>query len=344
MGVYSTEAAQLAASTMSVDEAFVNPIQFAIDSHRSDLQLFEALIERDTCNAFVEAGIISVNEADVALVDNAAKKGIVQKIKEIVEKFINWVKNLARTFSDKVLKIVQADKAIWKRYGSLLDGKFDNFKDCPVKGVTIHLEVVKSASDKVEEIITKSINNLVSADQMNEELFEKAKAFEEEIAKDTDAIEELFGKIKNTDDQKTIIEKLGQAGFDTIVADYKDGYKETLGAQKKAQTQWLKQCEVMRKESIKAEKVAKASDNKEVVNRLHMVNTCLAMEINTAKRLVSVMTKIGTTKIAVERANVLALGNWAAKNGKVSESAIEESGYILTECSNDFVEETFAFV
>lgn len=341
MGVYSTEAAQLAASTMSVDEAFVNPIQFAIDSHRSDLQLFEALIERDTCNAFAEAGIISVNEADVDAVDNAAKKGIVQKIKEAVEKFINWVKNLVRTFSDKVLKIVQADKAIWKKYGSLLDGKFGDFKDCPVKGVTIDFEVVKSASDKVTEIVTKSMSNIVSVDQMNEELFEKSKTFEEEIAKDVDALEEMLGKIKNTDDQKTMIEKLGQSGFDAIVADYKEGYKKTLNDQKKAQAQWLKQCEAMRKESIKAEKT---SNDKEEVNRLHMVNTCLAMEITTARRLATIMTKIGTTKVAVERANVLALGNWAAKNGKVSESAIEESGYILTECSNDFVEETFAYV
>ena len=64
MGVYSTMALAEVANENTIANVSSSAAQFMIETYRSDLSLFNAVIECDFATALGEAGIIAFTEAD----------------------------------------------------------------------------------------------------------------------------------------------------------------------------------------------------------------------------------------------------------------------------------------
>jgi len=367
MGVYSTEAAAYAANTKSVslsEGTFVNPIQFAIDSYRSDLQLFEAMIERDCVNALNECGIVTIDEAETEAVDGAAKTGIIEKIKQALDKFIEWCKGLWSKFQDAVLKIAKADKAIWKRYEKI--ATWEKVKGCTAKGAAFDYflysekkkEIDKLKTDKVDA--TDKILDDINDNKDVEANGEKSKTLYDEFTTSIDAIDKEFrSKLKDSDDKKDLVGKIGADNFATICTDIKTGYKSTLDGVAKELKDAIKNAEELKRKISKAK--SENRKDKEAISTLNTAYTVATRFVTMNKRIKDTVMYAARVRIGLQRANFLILCNWATKSDAKgedpnvvdgefheivpkNEAAMIEENFIIEECSNMMVEEAFAFV
>lgn len=371
MGVYSNEAAAYAATknNVSVNET-LNPIQYAIDSYRSDLQLFEALIEVDVCNAMNECGIVSIDEATTVLVEDAAKTGIIEKIKELLDRFIGWCKSVLSKFQDAIIKIAKADKAIWKRYEKF--AVWDKVKTCPAKGATFDyfeasnikktrddlktqkMDETKKVLDSVFKASEESYSMNTNLEDVNESA-EKSKVLFDEFNEGMNGVSKTMKeKLKDTTD-KPVAEKLTADNFKKMVDDIKNGYKETLKVVSEDLKKAIKEAEDIKKDISRAKK----QEDKDSIKILNIANTIATRFINMNKSFKDSVMFEARMRIGLQRANFLVLCNWAAKNDGVDPNVVDgefkevpavesaeliEENFILEECSNMLVEEAFSFV
>lgn len=344
MGVYSNLAAEVAADIIPVKES-VHPIQFAIDSYRSDLQLFEAMIERDFAEAYCESGIVSITEEEMATVNDAAKKGIITKIKEAIKKAIDVIVGLANSFANAVLKIAKADQALYKKFASYVTA--EKLKDCPIKGKTIDYDKQKENSvskiekeKKIAEFLNKIDN---STEDTLKDNVEECINFIKEVNEHNKSCN--IDNIINDKDEP-IINKIGN-NLSDLVDTIKTGYRKYskhIAEEKNSSIKNLKEMEKM------VSKQMKETEDKFELAKLNARYTVINEVIRSTNIAYNCQKSLTQKIISVERSNFVALGNWAMKNAGVkpenkeevvNNSALVEECFILSELSEDFVESAF---
>lgn len=116
MGVYSGNRTLLGES-MEVDNTG-HVLDFVIECERNELKLFDAVIGCDMIQAYTEAGLTTLSEADNDDAQEQSKKSLGQKIKELFKKAIATVQRFVRTFIAKVSNFFSNDAKLIKEYKS----------------------------------------------------------------------------------------------------------------------------------------------------------------------------------------------------------------------------------
>lgn len=116
MGVYSGNRTLLGES-MGVDN-IGHVLDFVIECERNELKLFDAVIGCDMIQAYTEAGLTTLSEADNDDAQEQSKKSLGQKIKELFKKAIATVQRFVRTFIAKVSNFFSNDAKLIKEYKS----------------------------------------------------------------------------------------------------------------------------------------------------------------------------------------------------------------------------------
>lgn len=344
MGVYSNLAAEVAVDIIPVKES-VHPIQFAIDSYKSDLQLFEAMIERDFAEAYCESGIVSITEEEMATVNDAAKKGIITKIKEAIKKAIDVIVGLANSFANAVLKIAKADQALYKKFASYVTA--EKLKDCPIKGKTVDFEKYRESVKKASELGLKSTGILDKIDNATEDSLAN---IVEEFNKNLEEVKENDKNLNAdnyiNDKDEPIIKKIGSE-LPVLVADIKTGYKTTAKALSNTKNDSIK---VLRELEKTFSGQMKSTTDKFELEKLNAKHNIVNELIRLTNKSFNIQKSMSQRLISIERSNFVALGNWAMKNAGVkpenkeevvNNSALVEECFILSELSEDFVESAF---
>lgn len=121
MGLYSTNRVCGLAPEVFTEEAydpsFGSIMETAIQICENDQKMFDTLIECDFLSAHTEATMLE-EDATAALLeqDDAKKKGILQKIKDLINAVISAIKKAASNFIAKINNIISNDKKIYERY------------------------------------------------------------------------------------------------------------------------------------------------------------------------------------------------------------------------------------
>lgn len=361
MGVYSSLAAEMAADIIPVKE-HVNPIQFAIDCHRDDLQLFEALIERDIMNAYGESGIIAINEDEKATVDKAAKDGIITKIKALIEKAIEMFKSIVSSISTKIAELAQTDKKIYEKFGDL---SYDKVKDCPIKGKTINYQVVEELNKKLEKSgdlgkLAEDLDSLFDFNTTDTDFSDannKAREIKEAFEKEVGKFNEQMKSSVVVNDDSTVAERVKDK-ITEISNKIKNGYK---GTEKDINEAGKKDIESLKSQLNELKKSERNSETTEAeISKLQCQKDLLSKVIAMKQHMLTLKISLTRKVIAVERANYIVLGNWVLKQEKVQDKKEDttantnedidveakeiQEAYILTESSNNFVESIFNMI
>ena len=98
MGVYSSAAKAYVKDNRPTGSM----IELCKDLVASEHAMFEAMIELDFREAYVDKGYTTITEAEDSENKEKTTVGIIGKIKELVTKFINWVKNFISGFIKKI--------------------------------------------------------------------------------------------------------------------------------------------------------------------------------------------------------------------------------------------------
>lgn len=191
MGVYSGNRTLLGESIDSVGDHIM---EMVLENERNDMKMFNAVINYDFLEAYSEAGLATLNEAEGEDAKTETKKGIGKKIKEMFNKAIEAIKRFVSTFIAKVQNLFANDAKLYKQYGENFLKNGVGYKVTgwiPLKGGVDPDKVLGSV---IDEFVgnTGKIDNAADTDGINKIVDEiKKKAKETNYAKNISDI--LFG-------------------------------------------------------------------------------------------------------------------------------------------------------
>ena len=285
MAVYSSKVMNESAAVIA--EA-VNPLQYAIDIQRDDLQLFNAVIEADFAEVYSEAGLTTLTESDITSLLEAEGNKFKQKIDEVIEKAKVVINNLITKFIATVDSLFKNDEKLVEKYAKVVSK--DNCSGCTVKQETIDEEAFNE--------FTANLRSLVYA----------AKA---DTSAETTDLEKVVSE-KASKIMKSSENGLGAAvNYDAMV-------KSMNGAGKTVKEKAMKFKADMESAMAKAKNEAKAklgsAETKEGNAELNELYKSVVRVSNLVNKACTLYVKFAGKRVAVYRKNYITLGAWAMRN------------------------------
>jgi hypothetical protein len=309
----------IAESAVSAESTCVDPLQFCIEAAEMDHKLFEALITVDFTEAANSKGVINLSESEFNYMVEAAEEGIIAKLKALIAKFKDAMKNLFTKFVTFVSNLASNDKKIYEKYKDNVVAS--KIKDCDLKG---------------EVVDVNNFNKVVDLSNANIDIANK-------IARDTTnvaGIKELVAVMeKNLKSIKQIVVintdvELKNASIDDIVLSVKEGYKKQIDTA----TNTNKRVEaVIKGAQLEAEQAQRDASSKEDIDRANKAYEAISKCLSLAAATNSVYMSYLKRRIAVNRSTFMKLGSWVAKSGKksVGETAYAEAYSMLIDITSD---------
>ena len=305
----------------------VSPLQFAIEATKMDQNMFSALIEMDIAEAASKNGIISLSEAHISAMYEAAGEGIGAKIKEIVDKFVSAIRNAFSKVFTFISNLVSNDKKIYEKYGKVISETSD-FSKCPVKG-KIWIQADFDQISKTAGSLLQTSSEIIHSDS-NEDAKSKVEALEK-------SYEDLNSRKYFTDENsdEPVCKRMNPKG---MLKDLMVGYKDTVALLKGVQSK----NEAIIKNAQNVVAIARnmaSEDSKvdELNRRYEILSKTLAVSSKITSLYISVYSKL----IANERSLFVKIGKWALenKNGAVKangESAVYDEMFdMLLDITNE---------
>lgn len=338
MGVYSTMALAEVANENSIANVSSSAAQFMIETYRSDLSLFNAVIECDFATALGEAGIIAFTEADQKEADKVRKEGIFKKIKEAIAYAIAFIGKKLKEFKDNLLTLADKDKSLYLKFDKVITS--EAIKDCDIKSDFPDLKKIQNNDLKAASALNviadlakidsaTSTDDISKIDEIQKSKVEKAiKAISDE-----DAINALI----NTDDVP-VVEKIDN--LDEFKLSIKSGYKN-LQKQFEVQVSAVKRELELTQKDI--EKALKDEKDELAVAKLNAKAACVSRTINFYTKYTAYMYAANKKIIKLYRKVYSLLGVYCVKkqNGTANTEEAKTEAFAIGEFSDAVVEAAF---
>lgn len=329
-----------------------NVLELAIESERNDMRMFESLIELD----FLEASIVREAEGEEAskqTAENAeiAKKSIIAKIKEIVDKAIQWVSNAFAKLLTNLSRIISGDKKFIDKYSEKFTA--ENLKDFVIPK---YAPLIEWKEMKVSDLIGDAAVEACEAFEIGEN-YSKEKA----LQCYQDVINKLFGDKGVAGAFETFGKEeenyhLDGAQIKVIMDVIKEGKKnfadvKLVAKGVKTELEGLKKCNNVNKKIQKdnSEEIAVLNGEFAILNAaikdvsvfVNAYTGAVSKRLSAARRVfisgVAFLNK--QDKVAAKAAEAAKKGETNAAPETAEDKAVEEAvNWLMGECSDAYVE------
>lgn len=286
MAVYSSKV--MNESAMATVAEAVNPLQYAIDIQRDDLQLFNAVIEADFAEIYSEAGLTTLTESDITSLLEAEGNKFRQKIDEVLEKAKVVIDNLITKFIATVNGLFKNDEALIKKYANFVNK--EKCSACPIKQETIDEEAFTEFTNNLRSLVYKAKADTTA------ETTELEKVVEEKASKIMKSGENELGAAVN---YKAMVDSMGGAG--KTVKDKALTFKSEME-------------KVMAQAKTDAKAKLGSADSKEGNAELNEIYKSVVRVSNLVNKACTLYVKLAGKRISVYRKNYITLGAWAMRN------------------------------
>ena len=334
MGVYSNMALAEAAKLSNVPSSAA---QFMIESYRSDLSLFNAVIECDFASALGEAGIIAFTEADQQESNKVRKEGILNKIKVAIKKAIDFISKKIQEFKDALSALADKDKSLYLKFDKVITS--EAIKDCDIKSDFPDLKKIQNNGLKAASALNviadlAKIDSATSIDEITKiDEIQKSKV---EKAINTISGEDAINSLINTDDVP-VVEKID---LNELKSTIKTGYKNT-------QKQFEVTCSTVKREleltQKDIEKSLKDEKDELAVAKLNAKASCVSRTINFYTKYTAYVSVANKKFIKLYRKVYSLLGVYCVKkqNGTANTEEAKTEAFAIGEFSDAVVEAAF---
>lgn len=343
MGVYSGNRTLLG-ETYEADFAG-HVLDLALEAEQNDLKMFEAVINVDFIQAYNEAGMLSLTEADAATAGEKSKDSIVKKIKELLKKIGNAITTAVKNFIAKIRNAVANDNKIIAKYKKYFTSNKDVMK-------TLKLP---TSCRRIKEFDAEA--NMKSK---NNEIYSRISAIDN--AADADAIASILSALTKVDKENnsdTRVKAMSAGDFEEMLFDKKaedewsptDADLSTIVGWMDGGNNAVKKCKEVEKSLIRNLDNAKKGFNldKRLAGDDQLAVAKANAKYKAATKLGQILTKYcnmmcngAARQLAMARKEYIILGSKCAKKVEggakaTTENAIDEA-YVLGEMSDSYME------
>ena len=219
MGVYSELAAQKINEQNALENfQFSDLLEFAINIEKSDQAMFDAMLEMDFHEAYVEKGLISLNEGEKIDAAKAAVGKVWEKIVTLLRKFDGLIKTLVAKFTNKMAELSGKNKQLVDKIKDLdkaeLSKKLEG-TDFEVTALNVDVPVDLNKIDALEKIYENVKNGSESnPDEAVKEILSKLDTYQYftkvDLAKWVDSNDLTALKNSVSDPQKEVNDVIGK--------------------------------------------------------------------------------------------------------------------------------------
>lgn len=330
MGVYSGNRTLLGEST-SVSSDHI--LELALEAQRNDMNMFNAVIACDFTEAYNEAGLISLTEAEVSETKEKTKVGMIKKIKEFFKKIIEKIKTAVSNFIARIRNLIANDAKLLAKYKKYMNA--DSLKDItlssyrPIKKEISH----DSLKDELESI--RSIVSIIDGCSNKEDIDEKL----ESMKKDSKEIYKLQGE----DFDKAIFADKAEEDYEigkhmdqvNIILSYVSNGKFAIDGINNVSKGIINE---LKKDQAAMKLDAKNSEDELEIAKLNAKYKLTGVLSTSCSKYISVMCNAYSRALAAARKAFVQAGSKAEKkaNGVNHEDAVLE--FCLGEASDAYVE------
>lgn len=316
MAVYSRKVMNESAAV--VTEA-VNPLQYAIDIQRDDLQLFNAVIEADFAEVYSEAGLTTLTESDISSLLEAEGNKFKQKIDDIIEKAKVVINNLIVKFITTIDNLFKNDEKLVAKYAKVVSK--EKCSGCTIKQETIDEEAFNEFTANLRSWVFKAKSDV-----------------EEEKVSDTTELEKIVSE-KASKIMKSSENGLGAAvNYDVMVRCMQGGGKTVKD---KALTFKSEMEKAMAETKNKVKAKLGSAETKEGNAEFNELYKSIVRVSNLVNKACTLYVKFAGKRVSVYRKNYITLGAWAMRNeGKDAKTAEKVEGKVVDKNSNPVGEAT----
>ena len=333
------------------DPAFGHILEAAIQLHENDKRMFDTLIECDFISVTNEAVLLEEEAAEANAKANETKFAkIGEKIHQIIENVIAWIKKAAANIIYKITDMVKSDKKLIETYKPVL--KMENLKDFPgIADFAFTTDVFDKNEmnfddelEKVKDVINdfmkdfKNQNDRESVDAKYEEIHNRLKSLED--------VTKGFNKGEGTSKEK-IWKPSSQAELDVIINTVSSA-SETIKFIKTESAKMIKALTDIKRE-VKAS-IPKGKSSELEVYKMNRAYEVVSKTCKIYSKQANGLTHVAAMNIASKRKALILCGRYALKASKgakveekeqdvAAESAIMNA---LGESSDMYVFECFA--
>lgn len=340
MGVYSGNRTFLGETY--ADDFSGHVLDLALEAERNDLKMFEAVINTDFIQAYNEAGVISLNEADEAAAKEKSKDGIIKKAKELLKKIGAAITTAIKNFIAKIRNATANDNKIIAKYKKYFSDKNSikalklptscrRIKEVDIKGS------MWSKKDELDKLIAK-IDSATDADEVSK-ILESLMKVDKDGA--NDAIK--MHSISSAEFEEMIFDKKPEGDWNPtdkdidVITGWMDGGNLAVKECKDTEKVVLSQLDKSKK-ALDLDKRTAGDDQLAVAkaNAKYKATTKVGQILT---KYCNMMCNGAARQLAMARKEYIILGNKAAKNATVAagESTTFED-YALGEMSDSYME------
>lgn len=236
-----------------------------IENAQNDLAMFKTMLEIDAREiAMRRHSNGSINEAELSALHEAAAKGILEKIAEMLEAFASKIKSIFEKFVTKVMTIAASDNGLVKKFKKVVLEKEKNnvLSDVAIKWRKLESDWTPFVykDNNVEDFI-----DIKNYDEDDNKIFENIAGFSKDKAKEE--FDKLYfsGEVEDT--------TIGKAGIKmSTIIDWLENYSNNLKTFKSESDAFIKSIKELAKKLKKEAKEAK-EESAEDANKKHRVAT-----------------------------------------------------------------------
>ena len=316
------------------DPNFGNLIEACTAIHENDAKMFDTLINLD---------FVSANEGVVMEAEEAKKANIIAKIKEFIDKAIEWVKKAVANTIAKIKEILDTDAKLVKKYEEVL--KMENLKDFPgIKNFALPKEDVEKSIDYTKYVsVIGAFTGAVQNASEKTEVDAAKTTFESDLAE--------LSKVDVVKLEAEDVWKPESSDLARIIKNMKDGSSIIVDLKKTA----AKVISELKSLKSKASKDIKSSNEEFATYKANQIYIATSKGIKSLNKALSANINAQKQSLAAYRKAMWVCGMYAAKKagkkveeGEVAPNAEEvaaESALIelLGEASDAYVFECFAY-
>ncbi len=289
--------------------------QMMIESAQNDLAMFKSMLNIDAREiAMRKSG--TVNESELSALNEAAAKGILEKIADMLQAFASKLKGIFEKFVDKLMTIAASDAGLVKKYKKKVLDKGAILNEMKIKwrGVKNDAQIFRAIDHDIMDVLLDPDNY----DDDEATIFNNVSGYKK------DEFNKEYAKTFFTDDEAKEI-KFSEAGVKMEdIINWIEKYGDNLKAYKDAST---KLCKSIQDEAKKLKGEAKKADeaNAEEANKKYKVAKAVQEYINRECKIsMDVIKEIHKQYRSVFAKAITFNGKNEEDAQKVSEAAEEE--------------------
>lgn len=325
--IYSTNrTASIGDIDVDVNESYFGEgsLYFMQEAAQDELALFENAIKTD-----IDECLIGESAGELEALNEGFVEKTVNKIKELMRKFIEWLKGVTRSALAKLNQFIVRDNATFCKHAEKMIAKMgnNNFKATGKVLAKFELPNLDSVKAKAKEISEKKGDKV-------DDVTPKIEALEKEI---DDILDKLDDEIFEDNKEYTLSDVRAHINF------LKSNSKSDLKKLKKSMDEFEKKAKDKSREADKAVRTASSDASEEKKNKLAVEAATASAFKTTSQKIVKKYMTLLKNMIKVARAVVTrAAGNRVNEGVEYSpeliDALIETSNYELDETLEEMSE------